>query len=291
LAKLENMKNNVKIYDNSDVIIDLYKRLEITNGVEPGVGYDIYNLRKYKDNAIKPKNNWRPLNEKELSLIMTKEKMVSTNNQIGIVKIPDDLLMKFKEVGFQNISDYKEFSNLFKEKSENLEEAMVLVTDFFSYLIKDTYSISNVELLCFSYERPNLETIAYSQTTNEYFGLHFDSSVGNKIFERKNNPNRLSINIGSEPRYLIFTDIDMKQMYDMLLEKDSAFKEEKEKLNDSALAYKFFETFPNYPVYRFMQKPYEAYIAPTDNVIHDGSTLGKKKPDMTIVFTGYFNIN
>ncbi len=35
--------------------------------------------------------------------------------------------------------------------------------------------------------------------------------------------------------------------------------------------------YSDYPVISVLQKPYEYYIIPTDNVIHDGSTLDCSK--------------
>jgi hypothetical protein len=48
--------------------------------------------------------------------------------------------------------------------------------------------------------------------------------------------------------------------------------------------------FPTYPVLRLRVKPGEAYIAPTDNLIHDGSSVGKQFPDITIHNLGYFGV-
>lgn len=50
----------------------------------------------------------------------------------------------------------------------------------------------------------------------------------------------------------------------------------------------FFEYFPNYPVIRIKQNPYEFYIAPTDNCIHDGSTLNTNSLDIVMTYLGHF---
>lgn len=285
------MNNTIKIFDNSNSIKDLSKRIEVTNGVEIAVGYDIYNMRKYKENALKPKNNWRLLGESEIQSFLTNDLYASTNKNLGLVKIPTFLSDKLKEIGFPLVTDFVQFSELFREKPKEFEELTILISEFFSEIIAENHSISEAKLLCISYENPKIETIAYDERTDEYFGLHFDSSVGNKLFERKNNPNRLSINIGNEPRYLIFLNIDMDQMFDMVCEKNKDFINKKNQLSEPALVSTFFELYPDFPVYRLKQYPYEAYIAPTDNIVHDGSTVGKNQPDMTMVFTGYFKLH
>jgi hypothetical protein len=50
----------------------------------------------------------------------------------------------------------------------------------------------------------------------------------------------------------------------------------------------FFSHFPDYPVLRVQQKPYQYYIAPTDNCFHDGSTLGNSELDITLIYFGFF---
>jgi hypothetical protein len=36
--------------------------------------------------------------------------------------------------------------------------------------------------------------------------------------------------------------------------------------------------------------PGEAYIAPTDNVIHDASTVGSQTPSITLTLRGWFTV-
>ena len=50
----------------------------------------------------------------------------------------------------------------------------------------------------------------------------------------------------------------------------------------------FALSFPEYPVLRIKINPYEAYIAPTEFIIHDGSNINTKYPDINLVVRGYF---
>jgi hypothetical protein len=56
----------------------------------------------------------------------------------------------------------------------------------------------------------------------------------------------------------------------------------------SGLAHLFFETFPDYPVVRIRVAPGEAYIAPTENMVHDGSTDEQSQIDVTLTVLGTF---
>ena len=53
----------------------------------------------------------------------------------------------------------------------------------------------------------------------------------------------------------------------------------------------FFKEFSSYPVIRIKLNPGEAYIAPTDNIIHDGSSLGQLRHDMNLTIRGLISQN
>ena len=64
----------------------------------------------------------------------------------------------------------------------------------------------------------------------------------------------------------------------------------KANINIANISKYFFKFFPNYPVIKVTLKPYEYYIAPTDNCFHDGSTLGNSNLDISIIYSGWFLI-
>ena len=52
----------------------------------------------------------------------------------------------------------------------------------------------------------------------------------------------------------------------------------------------FLTQFPKTPVYRLKIKSGEAYIAPTENIIHDGSSLYQDNLDLYITAFGMFSV-
>ncbi|WP_445721844.1 hypothetical protein [Flavobacterium sp.] len=50
----------------------------------------------------------------------------------------------------------------------------------------------------------------------------------------------------------------------------------------------FFKYYPDYPVFKLKIKPFQYYIAPTDNYIHEGTTSRKNEIDISITYLGYF---
>jgi hypothetical protein len=71
------------------------------------------------------------------------------------------------------------------------------------------------------------------------------------------------------------------------LGRDVASEEDKYGIN---VGHDFMRSFPGYPVLRVRIRPREAYIAPTDNLIHDGSSVGKNYPDIAVHLLGYFGV-
>lgn len=59
-------------------------------------------------------------------------------------------------------------------------------------------------------------------------------------------------------------------------------------INIENISENFFYNFPDYPILKIKQKPFEFYIAPTDNCIHDGSTFDNTELDITITYLGKF---
>lgn len=49
----------------------------------------------------------------------------------------------------------------------------------------------------------------------------------------------------------------------------------------------FFQAYSNEVVFRLRIKPLEFYVAPTENMIHDGSTLGQTSSDKAVFVRGY----
>jgi hypothetical protein len=56
------------------------------------------------------------------------------------------------------------------------------------------------------------------------------------------------------------------------------------------LPHKFMAAFPDYPVIKLALAPNQAYIAPTENTIHDASSLDKQEVDFSLTFIGKFGI-
>ena len=50
----------------------------------------------------------------------------------------------------------------------------------------------------------------------------------------------------------------------------------------------FLKRFPGYPVVKIRLKPGEAYIAPTENMLHEGSSLHIDETGFQFILLGHF---
>jgi hypothetical protein len=57
-------------------------------------------------------------------------------------------------------------------------------------------------------------------------------------------------------------------------------------MRPTPLIHAFLHKFPEYPVVRLAVLPGEAYIAPTENMIHDGTTEGMRVLDQQVTVRG-----
>lgn len=119
-----------------------------------------------------------------------------------------------------------------------------------------------------------------------YIGLHVDSFYQVPLEERATSPNRICINLGAGNRYLYFINLPLVTIKQQL---DEGGATDPKRLQiGSPLGRAFMECFPDYPVIKLRVAPGEAYIAPTENIIHDGSSLGNCYFDTHLTFRGYF---
>lgn len=136
--------------------------------------------------------------------------------------------------------------------------------------------------------KPGFLTTTFNYTAGKFIGLHLDNFFKRDLVDRPSSPNRICINLGSEPRFLIFVNLTLHKCHELL----NAAGLRENCMNDPrrGLPELFMKRFPEYPVVQLRIDPGEAYIAPTENLIHDSTTLGLKSMDVSLIFLGTFHM-
>ncbi len=230
-----------------------------------------------------PHNEWRTPNKTEEKKLYLGFNESSSFQQINVVKLPNELINTLQKA---NIVACKTPEEVFA-----IAETAYWQTACLPPLIDYIQQFMTVEeepyLHPFYIGQANLETVTKDKY-NEYTGLHLDSwEAADTLSERSKSRTRICFNLGLEPRYLLVLNLNLKQVFDI---SEIAQNTDFQTLirNEYSYLWEFLHDYPDYPITRIKIEPYEAYIAPTENMLHDGSTLGNSCPDIHLTFRSYF---
>jgi uncharacterized protein len=123
---------------------------------------------------------------------------------------------------------------------------------------------------------PGMATVTRDPRSGLLVGLHVDTFEAYNQ-DRTSAGNRLSINIGLAPRYFLFVPYDFR-----------ALARAGNLSQASSVVRRFFESQSAAPVVRVRINPGEAYIAPTEAIIHDASSSDGCDPDLHVTALGCF---
>lgn len=122
---------------------------------------------------------------------------------------------------------------------------------------------------------PRLPTVTVDQQSGKRIGLHIDTWEGLTEDERKSARARTCLNLGPGYRWFLFSDLAMSQM--RVGGSDDVICDAKH----------LYETFLLRRTYLLRLAPGEGYIARTDTLVHDASTLWESKPSYFLHVLSY----
>lgn len=273
-------EDGVKIILNN---INENERIFFSNGVTKIKDLNkSYNQEFHLESYI-PNEPWISLSQEMLAFLISKNHSnLNYTQAISIIKIPNKIAELFEKLELNKVESYESLDKIRQQKSNEYFEAMFALDEYiFKLLINDV----KIDKLGIHIGKPNLFSATISK--DKYVGLHIDYWDKLTLDNIDNATNRISINLGKEDRFLIFINLTVKQLYDKL---KLYTNKSLEQYDINSIVHDFFKFFPNYPIIKLKQKPYEGYIAPTENIIHDGSTLGSHSTDITLTTRGYFKL-
>lgn len=172
--------------------------------------------------------------------------------------------------------------------------AFRVALDIFATAVEERFSVSGgLEMLGISTKPPGLPTSTFNNKSGFRPGLHVDSwdSSGSGTNSRKvrglgraQARNRIAINLGAEPRQFIFLDAALSRLA-TCIGVDPTDDRRVEKLGREALNW----LLPPRLIQISLQ-PGEAYVAPTEDLLHDATTLGKDQIDISLSFLGSISV-
>jgi hypothetical protein len=245
---------------------------------------------QYSHPAFISKLPWRQPTAVESASLINSTELQERSETIAIVKFPEAAISMLQNLITWGESEYGESVTATEiiahpeyESARSQTQAYILET----YAIKP--EIDCRELIRCNVDLPTSTINAIEFLPAKLFaGLHLDSWDYLPFRRRHLARNRICINLGRETRYFLLINLTLKQLFAELnlVDPDDIYQD----YRGVRLPNKFMQAFPDYPVVRLAIHPGEAYIAPTENFIHDATSIGKALPDWNMTFLGNFKI-
>ncbi len=258
------------------------KAIELSSGIVPArFQYDSF---PYWAGAFVPKLPWRAPSNSELDLLLGSPETAQPGKWIQVIRVPDEIIGLFE--GARTASKHPTDQKL-REYTAGPEcrEAVRKAVDYACTLTWPEHP--KIDRASVFFKAPGLPTTT-PRNYPELLGLHIDSVFeGVSFAERSYTPVRISINLGLNDRFLLFVSASMGQIHQMLADRKLQYR------MPSPMATHEFRTvfmsnFPDVPVVKVRIRPGEAYLAPTENLIHDGCTVGQTHFDVQFSACGHF---
>ncbi|MBC8754650.1 hypothetical protein H2O64_08185 [Kordia sp. YSTF-M3] len=291
---MEITHNGIRLHSNIDNFFD---GVRINSGTthhsqleKSKVNYlDWSFVPQYEDEAYMVKRDWRKLSEKEINAL-TATKNRNHYNTIYIGDIPNELKNTFEELRFKECLRPKDVLECMKRDPKVTLDLSNTMQNYLS-------DFANEQPFHFHFigaNLPNIDMVAadtkvlpldHQEEDKKCMGIHNDGAELRTVHTTYKSGNRFTINLGTETRYFLYVNLSLTQAYNMLKKKLGLSVEHVDLYNISKL---FFKYFPDYPVIKIPQKPYQYYIAATDHCFHDGSTQGMTTLDVLMIYFGRF---
>jgi hypothetical protein len=234
--------------------------LEYSTGVVSAHGSD------YEHRAFIARDDWKELTVFDADNLSIRQGINEAYNSIAIFTVPDNLAtLLFEAINIQQ--------NATDKLNEILTSVDVSIATWLEHSSLWRIVPEGFKGHGFKIDHATKHSATREAKTGKFVGLHIDSWDRLSLSERHQSQNRLCINLGKGERALQFIPIQARQMKHNLSTLASELGEYLQTITgkDSVLAY--LGHFSETPVLRIKLKPGQAYIAPTENIIHDGCVM------------------
>lgn len=245
-------------------------------GLRPSIGASDGGPR-YRESAFIPSRAWRDCCSQESQFW---SELVGRNRAVAVLPIATSMIDSFRrKVARLRGSSVQVGDPLSDRALSELQSLMVGEVDEWC----TSYSVCNKSVIHhgFNTNPVGLVTVTHDGRGNR-LGLHIDSWDGSRIDGRSKRTNRMCLNFGPGYRYFCFIDKPIWAIAEHL--RDLPIR------NVNALIQAFIANNPTCVVKRVRVDPGYAYIAPTEAIIHDGSSEGCEQPTVTYTVRGHFSL-
>jgi hypothetical protein len=244
---------------------------------------NLSNIQRYFPDSFIPREPWREITAEEKSLIFDQDAPFEPGSCIAVIRFPEEVVSPFKPLR-ETLS-----KNLPRKAIQTLLGTPEM--DFATERVIEyarQYGEPNGHV-SIGVNSPDLVTVTYNpkDALRRHIGLHVDSWYREPLSRRHLSPNRMCLNLGIEDRYLLFINLPLQALFNML---EVAGSNDPRRFSASSdLGSAFMSCYDAYPIIRLRLAPNEAYLAPTENIVHDGSTFRNRHCCINLHMHGYFS--
>ncbi len=286
------MLEGVKIHFEDHSPDEIERRIMLCQGTTTQVAPPSDGL-SYLKAAIVPNGKWREPSPEELDLLVGKGRPDEwqVGSHIGVFRIPAEVMVPLETI-FEEFGTRDELDPAKYRDHTTHPDWMAAYQALIEHL-KRRFSLREHQpiVVRLATARPGMVTVTKDEVLDDdrhyYVGLHLDTWEKIPMRERDHARNRVCVNLGKEERHFLFVNLTIREMYRLLRRGGP------DRMSDyygTDLGHEFMRAFPGYPVTRLTVGPREAYIAPTDNLVHDATSLGKRYPDVAMHILGWWGL-
>lgn len=256
-------------------------RLMLTRGAVEVSGAPIAGTH-FRTPAVVPVQDFRPLRlEEQAQVLLTAEQAASAApaETLVVLRMPPEVLAPFERLGLRGAESLERCEHLLHSpaQGEALEEAALALWPY----IADPTGFRVLGICTQAPDMLGTTTHIDERGHATFSGLHIDDWDARSIGDRQGCGRQMSINLGRCDRFLVFSPLPVAAIAARLGRDPHT-----EPGRYTELCVDFLRQHPGHPLLKVRVRPGEAYIAPTENVIHDGSTRGSDAPDITLNVRG-----
>jgi hypothetical protein len=252
---LTNSVSSAVLYSPRYSLCDLAGRICLSRGTCRADTIDT-GAQRYVSDARVPLLDWRLATHEELSVLWSVT-APPAHRGVGIVRLLSPQLIRL----FEDRDDIFQRA----DDGDTLKHPLVgLLLDIIRNAGIETREIHSARV---GRDDPGLVTMTRAVDQDARVGMHFDMWDRLAVDDLEAGSNRVSVNLGPGDRYFIFLNQTVVGMAATLKRKNVPFMRDVRSIGAA-----FMSAFPDYPIVRLRLQPGDAYIAPTENILHDGNS-------------------
>jgi hypothetical protein len=227
--------------------------------------------------AMVAREPWCPLDVVDCPGIVRDRIPRDWSKSVAVVAIDGNLIAELHDCGIADAASIEDVARIRARPSYIAAEAKLLahVTHRFAS------SLDRLRPLGTSVASSHRMNTSWDSERRCYNGLHVDSWDRLPMAERHSARNRIAVNLGRGDRWFLFAGYTIQRLSQIVGNADPR--------QWSTTLVSVLRDYPSMPIFKLRIAPGEAYIAPTDNLVHDGTTVGNGYPDICLTALGDFH--